>query len=241
MRVGSTDASPGRSLGKSPVAIRAATGRRGTHCERAPRKRRAVVVMRAMRRFLASGSMWLATGVDQILGERLEETLVLSRGAVADADVAGAAERSAGADDHAAPPEPVDDLRLVAFTEVDPGEVRLRVGGRSGRSRAAPPRPRSARRSSARPGRSRRRSEAAPRLPATWASRLTLNGWRTASTARPEAGGAERVAAAQPGEAVDLAEGAEQHQVRGSGEADRRWRRDGRGPASRRRPRRGSP
>ena len=49
--------------------------------------------------------------------------------------------------------------------------------------------------------------------PAAWARALTLNGWRTASTAARKLRRADRVADPQPGQAVALAEGAQDDQV----------------------------
>ena len=210
------------------------SGRRG-------RERRAHALSRS--RQVAAAPRGRSYRRQSSVGKRRQEALVLRRGAVGDADVAGAAERRAGADDDPGAAEALDDLGLVAVgAEVDPGEVGLGVG------RASAPCSRS---SSSTPIRSatvlldpverRRRRGRIASAPAACESRLTLNGWRTASTAARKPGRAERVAAAQPGEAVDLAERPQQDEV---GEAREAGRRVASGiverPASRRRPRRGS-
>ena len=65
----------------------------------------------------------------QDLAEGGQEAVVLGRGAVADADVPGAAEGRAGADGDLALGEAGDHLVLVGLAEVDPGEVGLGLGG----------------------------------------------------------------------------------------------------------------
>src|SRR3954467_7812784 len=64
------------------------------------------------------------------LGERREELRVVLRAPDGDAQRAGAPERRAGADEHSALGEAVDDPALVGvLREVEPDEVGLRVGG----------------------------------------------------------------------------------------------------------------
>src|SRR5690242_16285334 len=68
-------------------------------------------------------------GLVEQFGHRRQEAVILGAGAVADPDVARAAERRAGANGDPALAEAGDDLALVGLTEVDPGEVGLGVGG----------------------------------------------------------------------------------------------------------------
>src|SRR6201999_1740624 len=68
-------------------------------------------------------------GLGDEVAEGGQETVVLGCGAVADADVARAAEGGAGADGDVALGETGDHRRFVVVAEVDPGEVGLRFGG----------------------------------------------------------------------------------------------------------------
>src|SRR3954470_9726648 len=63
------------------------------------------------------------------LTHRFQEPLVLRAGAIGDAQMPGAAERGAGTNGDSSPGERLDRLTLVQVAQVDPGEVRLRLGG----------------------------------------------------------------------------------------------------------------
>src|SRR4051794_30451342 len=72
--------------------------------------------------------MWVR--ILQKLSQRLEELGVLRARAVGHAQRAGAPQRLAGADEHAALGQAVDDVVLdVRAREVEPREVGLRLGG----------------------------------------------------------------------------------------------------------------
>ena len=150
--------------------------------------------------------------------QRGEEALVLRRGAVGDADVAGVAERA---------------CRGGPRSRARPGRRRPRASSASPRSiqeklawvsavagqLAQPlldPDPLDDR--ALDPAQRRRRWCRIASAAAAWARALTLNGWRTASTAARKLGRAERVADPQAGQAVALAEGAQDDQVGELGE-----------------------
>src|SRR3954451_12190967 len=82
-----------------------------------------------------STAIWAVEGsqVSDQAAQSGEEPLVLGVGAEGDADVAGAAERGAGANQHLALLAAADDLGLVGFGEVDPGEVGLACGDHKAR------------------------------------------------------------------------------------------------------------
>src|SRR4051812_21749797 len=61
--------------------------------------------------------------------QSLEKSLVLGAGPVSHPQVARAAERSARPDGDTRLRQRLDDLALIQIAEVDPAEVRLRVGG----------------------------------------------------------------------------------------------------------------
>src|SRR3954452_15154182 len=150
----------------------------------------------------------------QHLVDGLQEPVVLRPGAVRDAEVALVTERLAATDDHAALGEPLHDRGLVAVAERDPGEVRLAVGRLEAalaelllHVQALYRRALDARRhlvlvlEGLGRGRQRQRVDA---------ERLADDVDSAAEVVRAR----ERVADPETAQAVDLAEGAQQHQVR---------------------------
>ena len=115
--------------------------------------------------------------------ERVEQAAILLGRAVADPDVAGPAERGARTDEDARLAERRDDLLLVAVAERRPRRSWPASPASAGRARGLPPRPTPARSGCARPARLRRRCAGSPPPLPPGRAALTLNGWRTASTA----------------------------------------------------------